>query len=78
MPTGGRPVTVVWVKRIWRCVQHGCPTSTWTETAEAIRPRAGWTERARREAWRRVGQDGHSVAQAVGAFGVGWATVMAI
>jgi hypothetical protein len=35
------------------------------------------TERARLEACRRVGQDGHSVAQVAAEFGVAWATVMA-
>ena len=63
LPSGGRPVTLVWVKRVWRCMQGGCPASTWTETHPAIRARASLTERARVEACRRVGQDGHSVAQ---------------
>jgi transposase len=35
------------------------------------------TERARREACRRVGQDGHTVAAVAADFGVGWGTVMA-
>lgn len=77
LPAGGRPVTLVWVKRVWRCREPACPASTWTETSEHIRPRAAWTERARREACRRVGEDGHPVAQVAAAFGVGWATVMA-
>ena len=76
LPAGGRPVTLVWVKRVWRCVQAGCPVSTWTETSAAIAPRASWTERARAEACRRVGQDGHSVAQVAKALGVSWSTVM--
>jgi len=77
LPAGGRPVTVVWVKRVWRCMEAACPVSTWTETSSAIRARASWTERARREACRRVGQDGHSVDQVRVAFGVSWGTVMA-
>src|SRR5689334_22439281 len=77
LPAGGRPVTLVWVKRVWRCVQRGCRVSTWTETSAAIAPRASLTERARAEACRRVGQDGHSVAQVAKAFGVSWSTVMA-
>lgn len=77
LPSGGRPVTLVWVKRIWRCVEAGCAVSTWTETSQAIRSRASLTERARREICRRVGQDGHSVAQVAAVFGVGWATAMA-
>ena len=40
LPAGGRPVTLVWVKRVWRCVQPGCPVATWTETSPAIAPRA--------------------------------------
>ena len=50
---------------------------TWSETSPAIRPRASLTERARVEACRRVGQDGHSVAQVAAEFGVAWGTVMA-
>ncbi len=77
LPAGGRPVTLVWVKRVWRCIEAACPVRTWSETSEHIRPRSSWTERARREACRRVGEDGHSVAQVAASFGVGWATVMA-
>ncbi len=25
LPAGGRPVTLVWVKRVWRCVEAACP-----------------------------------------------------
>jgi transposase len=77
LPSGGRPVTLVWVKRVWRCVEPRCPVVTWSEVAPAIRPRATMTERARMEVCRRVGQDGHSVAQVAAEFGVAWATVMA-
>jgi len=77
LPAAGRPVTLVWVKRVWRCVEPRCPVVTWSETSPAIRPRASLTERARVEVCRRVGQDGHSVAQVAVAFGVAWGTVMA-
>ena len=77
LPAGGRPVTLVWVKRIWRCREPRCPVVTWSETSTVIRPRASLTERARVEACRRVGQDGHSVAQVAAEFGVAWGTVMA-
>jgi transposase len=76
LPSGGRPVTLVWVKRVWRCREPACPVVTWSETSPAIRPRASLTERARAEACRRVGQDGHSVAQVAAEFGVAWRTVM--
>ena len=61
-------MTLVWVKRVWRCTEPACATSTWTETSAAIGPRASMTERARAEACRRVGEDGHSVAQVAAAF----------
>lgn len=77
LPAAGRAVTLIWVKRVWRCVESGCRVQTWTERAEAIRARSSLTERARREACRRVGQDGHTVAQVALQLGVGWATVMA-
>ncbi len=62
LPAAGRPVTLVWVKRIWRCHEPLCSTVTWTEANDEVRPRASMTERARQEACRRVGQDGHTVA----------------
>src|SRR5829696_8073085 len=77
LPVAGRPVTLVWVKRVWRCIEPRCPRRTWTEITEAIRPRAAWTERSRREACRRVGELGQTVAAVAAEFGVGWATVMA-
>ena len=77
LPSGGRPVTLVWVKRVWRCHESACPAVTWSETSLGIRARASLTERARAETCRRVGEDGHSVAQVAAGFGVAWATVMA-
>jgi transposase len=77
LPSAGRPVILVWVKRVWRCAEPACSASTWTETSAAIRARSGWTERARAEACRRVGADGASVAQVARDFGVSWDTAMA-
>jgi len=76
LPAGGRPVTLVWIKRVWRCMEPDCPRRTWTETSEHIRPRASLTERARREACRRVGEDGDTVARVASQYGVGWEAVM--
>jgi transposase len=77
LPTAGRPVTLVWIKRVWRCSHQLCPTRTWTETSPSITPRASLTERARAEVCRRVGEDGASVARVAREFGVGWGTAMA-
>jgi transposase len=76
LPAAGRPVTLVWVKRVWRCLEPRCAKQTWTETSEQIRARCVLTERARREACRRVGEDGHTVAAVAADLGVGWGTVM--
>jgi transposase len=76
LPIGGRPVVLLWRKRIWRCREPACGIRTWTERAAAIRPRAVLTERARAEACRRVGKDAHAVAAVARDLGVGWATIM--
>jgi transposase len=76
LPAAGRPVTLVWVKRVWRCPHRLCPKRTWTETASGIAPRASLTERARAEICRRVGEDGDSVAAMAREFGVAWRTAM--
>jgi transposase len=67
---------LVWLKRLWRCPEPWCGQRTWTETSEAIRPRAVLTERARRWAMRRVGAHGETVASVARQLGVGWYTVM--
>ena len=77
LPAGGRPVVLVWRKRVWRCTEAACPVSTWSEQCEQIRPRAVLTERARRQACHRVGRQGHTVAHVADDLGVGWSTVMA-
>src|SRR5207244_3356598 len=76
LPIAGRPVRIVWSKRIWRCEDPDCATKTWSERHDEIAPRASLTRRARIEMCRRVGQDGDSVAAVAGAFGVGWHTTM--
>ena len=76
LPVGGRPVVLVWSKRVWRCAEAACEVGSWSETSPLIRPRAVLSVRARREAARRVGEDGLSVAAVARWLGVGWSTVM--
>ena len=76
LPIGGRPVVLVWRKRLWRCRELACGVRTWTERVAAVRPRAVLTERAGAEAARRVGKDAHAVAAVARDLGVGWATIM--
>jgi len=56
----GRRVQLRWRKRRWRCAEQRCAVKTWTETTDAIAARAVLTQRARVQACRRVGRDGHS------------------
>lgn len=76
VPVGDRPVRLRWSKRRWSCPDSDCPRRSWTETHEAIRPRAVLTERARRWAFGQVGQRGRTVASVAAELGVGWHTVM--
>jgi len=45
-PCFGRPVRVLWRKRLWRCTEPACPAWTWSETHPLIAPRAALTIRA--------------------------------
>jgi zinc-finger of transposase IS204/IS1001/IS1096/IS1165/Helix-turn-helix domain of transposase family ISL3 len=76
LPISGRPVVLLWRKRLWRCRESACGVRTWTEQTRAIHPRAVLTQRARAEACRRVGKDAHAVAAVARDLGVGWVTIM--
>ena len=76
LPVGGRPTTLIWIKRLWRCRHDRCQTRTWSETSSQIPARASLTTRAAQMACRRVGRDGESIAVVAWDLGVGWGTVM--
>lgn len=76
LPSSGRPVTLLWLKRLWRCAEPACAVRTWSEVSNLVRPRSSLTERARAEACRLVGEDGLDVAAVAATLGVGWHTVM--
>jgi transposase len=76
LPIGGRPVVICWWKRVWCCPHALCQTNTWSETHEAIAPRASLTERARAWAFAQVGERDDTVAATARALGVGWHTIM--
>lgn len=75
LPAGGRPVRLVWRKRLWRCPERSCGV-TWSEVADEIAARAVLTERARRWCLDEVA-GGATVAAVARDLGVGWHTVMA-
>ena len=74
LPFGGRPVRLVWRKRRWLCTDADCEAKSFTEEMPAIE--GSLTARAAREICRRVGEDGHCVAQVARDFGIGWASAM--
>ena len=76
VPVSGRPAVLVWRKRVWRCRNVACPTTTWTEQATLAAPRASLTQRAKAWVARRVGAEADTVAGVACALGVGWAAAM--
>jgi transposase len=77
LPAFGSSVTLVWLKRRWRCVEPDCGAGTWTEDRPDIAPaRATMTRRAGLWATTQVGRHVHSVSWAARELGVAWHTVM--
>jgi transposase len=44
LPSSGRAVTLLWLKRLWRCPEPACEVRTWSESSEHVRGRASLTE----------------------------------
>lgn len=76
VPVSGRSAVLVWVKRVWRCRNPGCPTVTWTESSPLAASRAVLTQRAKAWVAWRVGANGETVAAVARMLGLGWCTVM--
>jgi transposase len=74
LPSGGRPVRLVWRKRKWLCRDSDCEAKSFTEQSDLVED--SLTRRAAAEICRKVGQDGSSVAQVAREFGVGWECAM--
>ena len=74
LPAGGRPVRLCWRKRRWICCDPDCAAKSFVEVTPVIE--GCLTRRAAKEVCRRVGEDGHSVAQVARDFGIGWASAM--
>ncbi len=77
LPIAGRAVVIAWLKRRWRCPDADCEVRTFTESAEAIQPRAVLTERARRFICEAVGRLRRPVSSLAEDFGIGWHTAWA-
>ena len=74
-PAGGRPLRVLWNKRVWACADAGCGIRTWTDQAELAGPRRVLTAGAVRWAADRLAAVEGSVSSLARRLGVGWRTV---
>jgi transposase len=76
VPISGRPVELVWRKRVWICKESNCPVLTWSEQHEQMPPDELLTLRAGLWALRQVGQEKRPVASVARELAVAWGTVM--
>jgi transposase len=74
IPCFGRPVRLLWAKRVWRCADPDCPRTTFTEAHPLAGPRAKLTARA--AAWTTDALQGFetSVSALAHQLGVSWHT----
>ncbi|MGH3966992.1 MAG: transposase, partial [Mycobacterium sp.] len=74
-PCFGLPVLIVWLKRLWRCAEPGCPQQSWSETNELIAPRSVLTSRAIGWAADALAHDDTTVSALARHLRVGWHTL---
>jgi transposase len=74
VPVAG-PVTVVWLKRRWRCAEALCARATFTEHTAQVPPYARSTARLRAELVDAVRHSRRAVDEVARSFRVGWWTV---
>ena len=74
-PAFGRPVRLLWAKRIWRCPDPDCPAGTFTEEHPVAPARAKLTTRAVAWATDALARFDTSVSALAHQLGVGWHTL---
>ena len=73
---GGKPSTLHWHKRRWRCADGDCTNGSWTEQDERIaHPRMKLTRRAALRATEDVGRKGRTVNEVAEELGCDWHTI---
>ena len=73
-PSLGRVTVVRWLSRVWRCLEPGCATTTFTEQHPIAPPRAVLTVRAVRWATDALSHDDTTVSALARHLGVAWHT----
>ncbi len=69
-------ISVVWVKRRWRCAEAACPRTSLTEHTDQVPARARMTTRLRDAGVEAVAGEARAVDRVAAQFGVSWPTVM--
>jgi transposase len=69
-------VTVLWVKRRWRCSDARCTRTSFAEHTDQVPPRARMTTRLREALVEAVAGEARPVDRVAAQFGVSWPTVM--
>ena len=74
LPASGQAVELWWRKRRLVCGEPLCPRRSFTQVAEAVRPRARVTERLRDKVASAIASSNRSVTDVAGEYGVSWPT----
>jgi transposase len=74
LPASGQTVELWWRKRRLLCGEGLCPRRSFTQTAEALRPRARITERLRNKVASAIATSNRAVSEVATEYGVSWPT----
>jgi transposase len=74
LPASGQTVELWWRKRRLLCGEGLCPRRSFTQTAEALRPRARITERLRNKVASAIATSNRAVSEVAAEYGVSWPT----
>jgi transposase len=74
LPASGQAVELWWRKRRLLCGERLCPRRSFTQTAEAVRPRGRVTERLRDKVASAIAGSNRSVRDVAAEYGVSWPT----
>jgi transposase len=74
LPASGQQTQLWWRKRRLVCVEALCPRTSFTQTSEAIWPRARVTQRLRRQLATAIAGGNRAVSEVAREYGVSWPT----
>ena len=74
LPASGQQTELWWRKRRLLCREPLCPRRSFTQTSDAVRPRARVTERLREQVAHAIAGSNRAVAEVAREYGVSWPT----